>query len=160
MRFVEQAGLSPRRLHLRYLESAAIPTPRPTTALMPEQSRTSCAAPHSAPPWHADSAILLLRQPDGVFHGVGGNVDPADDVVNAYLREDLRRSRRLVGFDLDFVAGDLLALVAQDADDVERAARQGQSDQFDGLGAGVAGGVVNEEMVSSTAGRYELAIIA
>ena len=74
----------------------------------------------------------------------GGNINSGNDVVNANLGEHLRRSRRLVGFDLDFVAGDLLTLLAQDVDDVEGGAScQRDGDEFDGFGAGVAGRVVN-----------------
>ena len=68
---------------------------------------------------------------------------------------------RLVGLDLHFVAGNLLALLAQDVDDVERrASGQGDGDQFDRLGAGVAGSVVDEQVVSGTAGSYELPMSA
>ena len=85
----------------------------------------------------------------------------AHDVVNAHLSEDLWRIGRLVGFHSDFVAGNLLTLLAQDADDVERrTARQGDGDQFDGFCPGIAGGVVNQEVVSGTAGGYELAMSA
>jgi len=81
--------------------------------------------------------------------------------MNANLGEDLRRIRRLVGFHLHFVARDLLALLAQDADDVERrAAREGDGDEFDRLRSGVAGCVVDEEMVAGTASSNELPMIA
>src|ERR1019366_3287293 len=105
----------------------------------------------------ADRAVLLFGELDRVFQCLRRNIDPADDVVGANLGEDLRRVRRLVSFHLDFVAGDLLALLAQDGDDIERrAARQRDGDKFDGLRSGVTGSVVKEEMVAGTAGSNEL----
>src|ERR1039458_9488532 len=81
--------------------------------------------------------------------------------MNADLGEDLRRVWRLVGFDLDFVAANLLTLLAQDVDDIEcRASREGYGDEFDGLRPGIAGCIVNQEVMSGTAGSYELAMIA
>jgi DNA-binding transcriptional ArsR family regulator len=82
-------------------------------------------------------------------------------VVNANLGEDLRWTRRLVCFDLDSVASNLLALPSQDVDDVERrASRQGDGHQFNGFSPGVAGCVVKQEVMSRTAGSYELTMSA
>jgi hypothetical protein len=81
--------------------------------------------------------------------------------MNANLRENLRRSEGLIGFDPDLVSSNLLALLAQDVDDVEGSATgQRNSYQFDGLSAGIAVGIVEEDVVSATAGSNELPMSA
>ena len=90
-----------------------------------------------------------------------GNVIAGHDVMNANLGEDLRRIGSLVSLDLYFVSRYLLALLAQDVDDVEGGASgQGDGNQFDRLGAGIAGRIVDQQMMSGTAGGYELAMSA
>jgi hypothetical protein len=81
--------------------------------------------------------------------------------MNANLRENLRWSEGLIGFDPDLVSGNLLALLAQDVDDVEsRATGQGNGYQFDGLSAGIAVGIIKDDVMSGTAGSNELSMSA
>src|SRR3974390_3710049 len=74
----------------------------------------------------------------------------SNDVVDAQLSEYVRRIGPLVGLDLHFVGSYLLALLAQDANHVEGGASgQPDGDQLNRLGPGVAGRVVDEEVVSA-----------
>src|SRR5271169_3006640 len=94
---------------------------------------------------------------DRVLDCVLGDVHTGHDVMNAYLGENLRRIWSLLGFNFYFVAGNVLPLLAQDANHRKRrATRETEDHQFDWFRPGVARRVVDEEVVSASVAGDEL----
>ena len=108
-----------------------------------------------------DRTVLFLRQTNCFFDGRRGDVKAADDVMNANSRKHLGRPFGLIGFHTHFVPGDFLVLfLAQNRDHVKgRATGESGRDQFDGLGPGSSGAVINQKIVFAARPRNELSLL-
>ena len=97
----------------------------------------------------AHRAILFLGQTDGFLDRSAIDLAACDHVDDANSREHLRRPLRLIGLDSHFVAGHfLVVLLAKDRNHVESgAAGQRDGDQFNRLGAGASGRVIEQDVV-------------
>src|SRR5215472_11338258 len=82
-------------------------------------------------------------------------------MMDAHRGEYLRRRELLVSFHHYLVVGDsFVLLIAKDGDHIKsRAARQGCSDKFNRLGSGLAGGIVNQNVMATSRFHLELALI-
>src|SRR5690242_17796387 len=96
---------------------------------------------------------------DRIFNGLGFDVMAGEDVADAELGEDGGLlAVCLITFNLYFILRDLLALLAQDVDDVHsRAGGKTHGDEFGGLGAGAAGRRVDDDVVPAIVGSDPLA---
>ena len=97
----------------------------------------------------AHRAVLLFRKPDGFFDCRGIDFEAGDDVVDPNCGEHLWRALRLVGLNSHLVTRHFLMIfLPKDSNDVEScAAGQRNCDQFNRLGAGTTGCVVEQQVV-------------
>src|SRR6516162_1355730 len=108
----------------------------------------------------AHRAILRFREMDAALQRFFRNIHAGYDVVHSYGGKYVWWFGPLVGLDAHLVAGDVLPLLAQDVDHVKgSAAGQSNCDQFNGFRAGIAGRVVEKEVVPAIVAGDELPMI-
>jgi hypothetical protein len=108
----------------------------------------------------ANGTIFFFGQMNSLFHGRLLDADPRKHVAQANGGKYLRRPLGLVRFDKNLIACQFLVMfLAKHGDDIKGgAASQRYGDQFDGLGAGCARGVVQNDVMAATRFRDELTL--
>src|SRR5712692_10615469 len=93
----------------------------------------------------ADGTVFFLSETDGLLHRSRFNFETGDHVMNSYRREHLWRTLSLIGLNPHFISGNLLVvLLAENGDDIKCCTpSQPDCHQFDRLGTGASGGIVN-----------------